>query len=174
MLVDRGEPVSGQWGPGGTAWSGDAKGGWRFRNRAGWLEWTGPAVEPVRYAEIQIRMRVRPAHLASFDTAADQHGFREGAIGPPLPVRTNDTTATSTTALTTTGNLRWTREHHSPWRISRLARFPVVADGRWRNYRVDLTRSGWVHEGEPIRCLRLSAGRGDMVVNVDRIALISW
>jgi hypothetical protein len=71
-------------------------------------------------------------------------------------------------------NLRWTDRHHSGGGMHRLARIPAIADGRWRTYRIDLARTGWVGERVQVRTISLSPGRSAVEIEVSSLRLIPW
>jgi len=71
-------------------------------------------------------------------------------------------------------NLRWTDRHLSDGGMHRLARFAATADGRWRTYRIDLVRTGWVGERLRAKTLTLSPGRRPLEIEVSSLRLIPW
>jgi hypothetical protein len=71
-------------------------------------------------------------------------------------------------------NLRWTDRHYSDGGMHRLARFQAVADGRWRTYRIDLVRTGWIGERLRTSTLTLSPARSPVEIRVSTLRLIPW
>ncbi len=71
-------------------------------------------------------------------------------------------------------NVRWTASHYSPGRIKRLGRLPIVADGTWRTYELDLVRTGWVSESLAIETLTVAPASVPVDAAIRSIELIPW
>lgn len=71
-------------------------------------------------------------------------------------------------------NVRWTGSHYSPGRIKRLGRLPIVADGTWRTYELDLVRTGWIGESLAIETLTIAPASVPIDAAIRSVELVPW